>query len=166
VDRSRNLFGIEKNGGMASQMKFDHVGVVVPNVAEGREILNGILGIVNWTEIFEDRGMDVYVQFGQGPDGPCYELIAPLSANSPVSVALRTRKSILNHVAYLVPNLDLAATAMRDSGCMPVTEAQPAKAYDGRLVQFFLSPLEFILELIEAPEHRHSFSTIARGAGL
>lgn len=138
-------------------MNFDHIGIVVADIAEGERLLGAMFGIENWTAVIEDPGIGVYVQFGIGQDGPCYELIAPLRADSPISVALRTGKGILNHVAYLVFDLARAAEELRDLDCMPVADAHPAVAYDGKLVQFFLSPLRFIVELIEAPGHRHSF---------
>jgi methylmalonyl-CoA/ethylmalonyl-CoA epimerase len=140
-------------------MKFDHVGIVVDNIGKGRHFLATTFGIEHWTKVFEDAGIGVYVQFGIGPDGPCYELIAPLNSDSPVSGVLKDGHNILNHVAYLVTDLDFAATALRSFGCFPVTDPQPAIAYQGNSVQFFLSPLRFIVELIEAPEHQHSYVT-------
>ena len=141
-------------------MKFDHIGVVVADIEEGRELLSAMFAIKRWTTVFDDPGIDVYVQFGIGSDGPCYELIAPRSDKSPISVALRTGKGILNHVAYLVPDVAKAADFLRETGCLPVSEAQPAVAYEGKNVQFLLSPLRFIVELIEAPDHRHHFQTM------
>lgn len=149
--------GFDPLRGSSDQMKFDHIGVVVADIAEGQQLLNAMFGIQRWTKVIEDTGIGVYVQFGIGPDGPCYELISPLSAKSPVSVALKTQKGILNHVAYLVPNLHSAASTLLDAGCMLVSEPQPAVAYDGHLVQFLLNPMMFIVELIEAPEHQHSY---------
>jgi methylmalonyl-CoA/ethylmalonyl-CoA epimerase len=138
-------------------VEFDHVGIVVPDIEEGRQLLSEMFGIEKWTEVIEDHGIGVYVQFGIGRDGPCYELVSPLHAISPVSSALRTGKGTLNHVAYLVADLSSAAERLRELECLPVTEAQPAVAYDGNIVQFFLSPLRFIVELIEAPDHQHRF---------
>ncbi len=138
-------------------MKFDHVGIVVDDIVKGRRLLLEMLGVAQWTEVFEDPGIGVYVQFGSGADGPCYELIAPLSEDSPVSGVLKDGHNILNHVAYLVGDLDAAAKTMRTLGCFPITDPQPAVAYEGNNVQFFLNPLRFIVELIEAPRHRHSF---------
>jgi hypothetical protein len=37
-----------------------------------------------------------------------------------------------------------------------------AVAYEGRNIQFLMSPLNFIVELIEHPEHEHVFSKLAR----
>lgn len=138
-------------------MNFDHVGIVVADIADGQQLLTAMFGIQRWTEVFEDPGIGVYVQFGIGSDGPCYELIAPLGEESPISVALKTGKGILNHVAYLVADLKSAASGLVEAGCLPVGREQPAVAYNGHLVQFFRSPAKFIVELIEAPGHQHPY---------
>jgi methylmalonyl-CoA/ethylmalonyl-CoA epimerase len=138
-------------------MKFDHIGIAVENMEEGRRLLAAMFEIERWTEVFEDAGLGVFVQFGKGASGPCYELIAPLGPSSPVSSALKSGRNILNHVAYLVENLDTAASALQEDGCFPVVKPKHAVAYGGNLVQFFQSPLRFLIELIEAPEHRHIF---------
>jgi methylmalonyl-CoA/ethylmalonyl-CoA epimerase len=138
-------------------MKFDHIGVVVSDLAKGRLILTEMFDIQQWTEAVEDIGIGVYVQFGLGLNGPCYELIAARDASSPIRGALKGDKNILNHVAYLVPNLELAAENLRRIGCFPASEAQPAVAYHGKRVQFFINPLRFMVELIEAPDHHHPF---------
>lgn len=138
-------------------MKFDHVGVVVNDIVEGRRLLKAMFGIDHWTRVFEDRGIDVCVQFGIGADGPCYELIAPLGKQSPVSGALKGGANILNHVAYLVADLGPAADELRKLGCFPVADAVPAAAYGGKRVQFFRTSLRFTVELIEAPTHQHDF---------
>lgn len=87
----------------------------------------------------------------------CYEIIAPLHAGSPVSRTLRTGDRILNHLAYRVDDLPHAAEDLRRQGCVPAGEAKPAVAYGGRSIQFFLAPLRFIIELIEAPQHVHAY---------
>lgn len=69
---------------------FDHIGLVVADLAEGREHLTRTLGIVRWTKAFDDPGIGVRVQFGTGESGPAIELIAPLGDRSPVAQALRT----------------------------------------------------------------------------
>ncbi len=44
-----------------------------------------------------------------------------------------------------------------EGGNLPVGPAKPAKAFGGAKVQFLLSELGFLIELIEAPNHRHTF---------
>ena len=141
-----------------SRLKFDHVGVVVQEITEGREFLRATLGIEEWTEIFADPGIGVYVQFGRAPgDGPCYEVIAPLGEDSPVMGAVKTGKNVLNHVAYLTEDLGLEGERLRQRGCVPTAAAQPAVAYGGRRVQFWITPLRFMVELVEAPGHAHVY---------
>ena len=138
-------------------LKFDHMGVVVSKIAAGRDHLSLLFGITRWSEEFVDPGIGVYVQFGLDPSGICYELVSPLREDSPVTRALKARDRILNHVAYLVPDLDAEAARIRRMKCLPAGSAMPAVAYAGKRVQFFITPLYFIIELIEAPDHRHVY---------
>ncbi len=136
-------------------MRFDHVGVVVRTLQEGRKSL---FWVTRWTAQIEDPGHGVRVQFGHAADGMCYELIAPLTRDSPVSNALRQRTNILNHTAYLVPDLGLAAVTLEAQRFKAVTFQRPAVTYDGALVQFFVAPSGLVVELIEAEGHQHAFA--------
>jgi len=141
----------------SAKLQFDHVGVVVHEIEIGRKFFEDTLGIERWSEVCVDPGLGVSVQFGLGATGPCYELISPLSENSPVSAALRTGQRILNHVAYLTADLEAEGQRLASHCCSPTGPPHPAVAYGGRRVQFWVSPLRFIIELIEAPEHQHSY---------
>ena len=138
-------------------MKFDHIGLVVPKLDAGRAHLTELFSITKWTREFEDPVNGVFVQFGSDPSEVCYELIAPLGDKSPVKAALATGTRILNHVAYLVADLEAEAGSMARRRCVPAGPANPAVAYGGNRIQFFVSPLRFIIELIEAPHHRHDY---------
>ena len=138
-------------------LKFDHMGIVVDTTAAGRDHLSPLFGITRWSEEFVDSDIGVYVQFGLDPFGICYELVSPLREDSPVTQALKARDRILNHVAYLVADLDAEAARIRRMRCLPAGPATPAVAYGSKRVQFFITPLYFIIELIEAPNHRHVY---------
>jgi catechol 2,3-dioxygenase-like lactoylglutathione lyase family enzyme len=142
-------------------MTFDHIGLVVEDLAQGRHFLETTLAIAAWTPITHDEHLGVSVQFGRSGTTPTIELIAPLGPSSPVVAALRGSKSILNHLAYRVENLTQAAEDLRKNGCIATGEPKPALAYRGAPVQFFVSPLRFLIELIEAPEHVHPFPSEA-----
>lgn len=131
-------------------MKFHHIGVVARDLDAARAHLSATLAIAEWSATVDDPGIGVSVCFGQDGSGVRYELIAPLGNGSPVAGHLGEDRAILNHVAYTVPNLDQAAADLRAARCFPLGAAQPAKAFSGRRVQFFMSPLRFIIELIEA----------------
>ena len=145
-------------------MRFDHIGVVVPDLAQGRDHFAGLFGVVLWTEEFCDEVNDVLAQFGLDASGVCYEIIAPLGPGSPIAQALRRGQRILNHIAYRVPDLRAAAERLQAQGCMPATKPSVAIAYGGRPIQFFATPLGFLAELIEAPDHAHKFTDIGAGS--
>ena len=138
-------------------MHFDHIGVVVPNLAQGREMLVLALGIDRWTKSFYDDGLGVEVQFGRSDQGPVYELVAPIGDNSPVKRALRDGINIVNHVAYLVADIDFEAKRLKANGVTPIGVPKNAIAYGGARIQFFVTRLRMLIELIEAPTHEHRF---------
>jgi methylmalonyl-CoA/ethylmalonyl-CoA epimerase len=139
-------------------LELDHIGLIVPDIAAGRAFLAASLGITRWTPVTNDPILQVTVQFGTTPGHPLtYELIAPCGESSPIANALRTGKHILNHLAYLTPDLEASGERLREAGCWAAGEPQPAVAYQGRRIQFWMSPLRFVIELIEKPGHRHNF---------
>ncbi len=145
------------DGGAMNGLKFDHVGLVVSDMSEGRKALEDMFGIDRWTQVFEDPGIGVYVQFGRSMEGPCYELISPLGEASPVTTALKRGINILNHVAYLTADLDADAKRLEAKGSIVAGPPKPAVAYNGARVQFWVTPQRFMVELIEAPGHEHLY---------
>jgi len=140
-------------------LELDHIGLIVPDIATGRNFLAAALGVTRWTPVVDDPVLQVSVQFGATPGHPLtYELVAPLGEDAPIANALRTGKHILNHLAYLTPNLEVSGERLRQAGCWPAGEPKPALAYEGRRIQFWMSPLRFVIELIEKPGHRHNFT--------
>jgi methylmalonyl-CoA/ethylmalonyl-CoA epimerase len=138
--------------------RFDHLGVVVKTLERGRSRLADLLSISDWTGAIDDPVNGVRLQFGRDPAGLVYELLEPLGQDSPVHSALQGGRAILNHVAYRVPDLKAGAEHFARAGAAPVGEPKPAIAYDGLPIQFFVTPLRFVIELIEAPDHAHAFS--------
>jgi methylmalonyl-CoA/ethylmalonyl-CoA epimerase len=140
-------------------LALDHLGLIVPDLSTGRDFLTIALGITHWTSITNDPILHVSVQFGTTPAGQLtYELIAPFGDASPIANALRTGKHILNHLAYLTPDIESSGNHLRSTGCLPTGDPLPALAYQGRRIQFWMSPLRFVIELIEKPGHRHNFT--------
>ena len=149
---------------MDAPIKFDHLGLVVPALDEGRAHLSAALQISDWSREFADPLNGVVVQFGRDPVAMCYELVAPLGSNSPIALALRKGDRILNHLAYRVEALEAQVKRLRDLHFFPLGSPRPAVAYEGRNIQFLMSPLNFIVELIEHPAHEHVFSKVASSA--
>lgn len=143
-------------------MEFDHVGVVVRSIAKARSTFGKVFGIQDWTEEFRDPINGVILQFGRDPAGMCYELLEPIDETSPVYPALSSGKAILNHMAYRVSDLAGQSERLRRDGCAPTSEPKPAIAYGGKRIQFFVTPLRFVIELVEAPEHVHVFASLVK----
>jgi methylmalonyl-CoA/ethylmalonyl-CoA epimerase len=137
--------------------KFDHLGVVVKSITKGQRSIRETLNVVEWTTPVLDSINGVEVVFGRDAGGMVYELVAPIDESSPVYGALAARKNLLNHVAYLVADLGAAAAQMRALGCAPTSDPKPALAYENHCIQFFVTPLSIVVELIEAPQHQHNF---------
>lgn len=138
--------------------QFDHIGLVVKSLDKGRRAMHQVHGITEWAQAVSDTVNGVHILFGRDPSGIVYELLEPIDALSPVYGALKARKNLLNHVAYRVAHLATSALAMRATGCAPIGEPRPAIAFGNGCIQFFVSPLNTVIELIEAPSHTHVFS--------
>ena len=130
-------------------MKFDHIGVFVPSLGVGRNYLENILQISNWTVPVDDHLQKVSVQFGVDLSGIRYELVAPCGANNPVDPLLKQSKNILNHIAYLVDDLDVSITKLEQERCLLISGPTPAIAFNNQRIAFLYTPLRFVIELIE-----------------
>jgi methylmalonyl-CoA/ethylmalonyl-CoA epimerase len=130
-------------------VKFDHIGLFVADLETGRQKLSALLPIVYESIPIDDAGLKVRIQFCTDSSGIRYELVAPFGEGNPVSGVLESGRTILNHVAYLVVDLKAETARLRRQGAIPIGPAKPAIAFNGRLVMFFLTPLRFIIELIE-----------------
>ena len=144
---------------ISDTMRFDHLGIVVPNLQIGRDHFFKIYGINSWTDEFFDELNGVYVQFGQSKDKFCYELIAPINNKSSVYNVLSKKKNILNHIAYTVDAIDACFEELLSNQFVPLGEPNKAVAYSLQRVQFFYSKdFGYILELIEAPNFYHDYN--------
>ncbi len=107
------------------------------------------MGWGGWSEIFSDPIQKVDVQFGTDAGGLRYELITPNAEGAPVASVLKTKKNVLNHVAYTAKDFDLAGQHFRKLGNVPLSAPAPAIAFDGARIQFWYTPDDYIIELIE-----------------
>lgn len=142
---------------VASDLDFDHVGIIVKDLSAGAGHLIGLLGPLDWTAVFDDAGLGVSVRFARDRAGIVYELITPYGSQSPVARTLKSRTNLLNQIAYRTASLEAATDCLRRSKAVPVGKALPALAFGGARVQFFLSPLGFVVEVIERADFRHRF---------
>jgi methylmalonyl-CoA/ethylmalonyl-CoA epimerase len=143
---------------------FDHIGIVTANVGKACAQFGAMVGATGATARFDDEVLGVTVQFIRDGSGITYEMIAPLGDASPVAKSLAAKTNLLNQVAYLTPAIAEAGALLRKAGNFPLDKPKPAIAFGGALVQFFFCPLGFVIELIEAPGHRHDFAPFSASA--
>jgi methylmalonyl-CoA/ethylmalonyl-CoA epimerase len=141
----------------SSALEFDHIGIVVANIEDGERKLTGLLESLHWTQRFDDTGLGVSVRFARDRSGMIYELIAPLGPKSPVTRALQARANLLNQIAYRTRSIDQSVARLRAERAVPVGRAAPALAFGGARVQFLMTPLDFLVELIEIDRVVHQF---------
>jgi methylmalonyl-CoA/ethylmalonyl-CoA epimerase len=139
-----------------NSMIFDHVGIVVPDIAVGSRQILATLPVTEATEQFDDEELGVSVRFFRDASGLVFELIAPFGEQSPVRNTLN-QSHRLNQLAYRCPDLDAAAKVLRDARAVPLGPPKPALAFDNAAVQFFWSPMGYVVELIETIAFAHRF---------
>ena len=132
-------------------LEFHHIGIFVRDLELGLSILSDLYEIQEKSRVYEDAGLGVRVRFLTDSSGICYELVAPFGEASPVTPVLKSRKNILNHIAYRTRHFDTEVSRLRDLGNIPLGVAKNAVAFDGARVMFFLTKLGFVYELIESP---------------
>jgi methylmalonyl-CoA/ethylmalonyl-CoA epimerase len=100
-------------------------------------------------ETFTDPRQGVTGLFLEG-SGPRLELLAPLQGSTVLDPWLAVNAK-LYHLAYEVPALGQAAAAAKAAGARQVSRPEPAVAFDGRPISFFMLRNRLLIELIEAP---------------
>lgn len=131
-------------------MRFDHIGIVVKSIEESRAIFESDLPGFSSSKIYIDKEIDVKIQFIEYQHSNKIELIEPLSEASPIrSVLEKKNTSNIHHLAYSCKNIEKTCNAYREKGYGFLTKFYHAEAFDGAKVIFLLSPLNFIVELVE-----------------
>jgi hypothetical protein len=130
-------------------MNFHHLGIFVNKINEGKKIFKELLNIKKSSKVILDKKMGVKVVFLYDSQNICYEIVSPYGKKNPVSKVLNQGFNILNHIAYKVKKFDGKIIDLRNKGYAPITLPIRSKAFKNKRVCFFLTPLNFIIELIE-----------------
>jgi len=113
--------------------RIDHIGVAVADVESGLELYRDRLGLpVAHREVVEQQGVEaVLLDVGEGH----VELLAPLSAETPVGRFLAKQGPGLHHVAYQVTDIDTTLTELKQVGLQLIDE-HPRRGIRGSRVAF------------------------------
>ena len=135
---------------MVENLTFDHIGVVVSDLAAGEEYLRSIFPIKDCSPVYNDEIINVSIKFLIDKSNIRYELIAPLNEKSPLHSVLKTKKDVINHVAYKTCGFQESIEYYKNNGCFQLGDPVPAVAFDNKKVVFFLTKIGAIVELVEA----------------
>lgn len=130
-------------------MTIDHIGIVVGSLDSAAAYYTSAFGLRPVRGPIVDPLQDVELQFLEDDRGARVELIRPLSDGSPAARALKQGGG-LNHICYLVDDLESSIQALVAKGAKVVREPLPAVAFDGRRVTFLYTRERELIEFVEA----------------
>jgi len=113
--------------------RIDHIGVAVEQIEPALELYRDSFGLaVAHREVVEEQGVEaLLLDVGEGH----VELLAPLTAETPVGRYLARHGPGLHHVAYQVRDIDATLAAVRGAG-LELIDEQPRRGIRGSRVAF------------------------------
>jgi methylmalonyl-CoA/ethylmalonyl-CoA epimerase len=113
--------------------RIDHIGVAVEEIEPALELYRDNFELVlAHREVVEEQGVEaVLLDVGENH----VELLAPLSADTPVGKFLARQGPGLHHVAYQVDDIDATLQKLRDAG-LQLIDQQPRIGIRGSRVAF------------------------------
>jgi len=130
-------------------MKFHHIGIFTKSISYGKKQILSFLTVKNVSKVYYDKSLGVKVLFIKDKSNITYEIVSPLGKKNPVKKVIKENNNILNHIAYKVKNFDKKVINLRKNGFAPLIKPTKAIAFKKKRVCFFLTPLNFIIEIIE-----------------
>lgn len=113
----------------------DHVGIAVTDLDEAIAFYRNTLGMqLVHREVNEDQGVDE-AMMAVGTSGACIQLLAPLTATSPIAIFLDRRGPGVQQVAYRVADVDAASATLRANGLRLLYD-EPRRGTAGSRVNF------------------------------
>ncbi|HLL67225.1 MAG TPA: methylmalonyl-CoA epimerase [Micromonosporaceae bacterium] len=118
-------------------LRIDHVGVAVADLAQSIEFYERVFGMrCVHEETNPEQGVrEAMLAVGPTDAGGCLQLLAPLSAESPIGRFLDRRGPGLQQIAYTVADIDVACTALRARGVRLLYDT-PRRGTAGSRVNF------------------------------
>ena len=130
-------------------MLFHHIGIFVKSISQGKKYLKKIIKIKKSSKIIYDKNLKVKVLFVYDVNNICYELVSGYGRNNPVDNTLKKKVNIINHIAYTTDTFEKIIRKFKANGELQITEPKKALAFNNKKVVFFLTNLNFIIEVIE-----------------
>lgn len=128
---------------------FHHIGIFCKDLEFGKNEISKFTNIVSSSNEIIDENIGVKILFVKDSHGIVYELVSAYGDNSPVDGVFLRNRDYLNHIAYKTEFFEEEINKLRNEGHMPLGAPKKAKAFEDARVIFFLTPLGFIIEIIE-----------------
>ena len=130
--------------------RLHHTGFVVASIAAVMERFCRAVGGSSWSETWHDPLQRVRVAFiyPSHPGDPSLELVEPAGPGSPVEKFLE-HSGGLHHLCYEVDNLDEVVRGASSRGLVMIRRPQPALAFGGRRIAWFLTHEGLLIEYLE-----------------
>ena len=132
--------------------KLRHVGVAVPSLGPATEALVDLFGYRVVSGPFDDPIQKVSVNFLTQSDQDVaeIELISPLSEDSPIASMLRKSGGGAYHLCFETTDIEQALVHAKNKGCVIVSPAVPAVAFNGRRIAWIYTRSRQLFELVES----------------
>ena len=132
--------------------KLRHVGIAVPSLGPATEALADLFGYRVVSGPFDDPIQKVSVNFLTQSDQDVaeIELIAPLSDDSPIASMLRKSGGGAYHLCFETTDIEQALVHAKNNGCVIVSPAVPAVAFNGRRIAWIYTRSRQLFELVES----------------
>jgi methylmalonyl-CoA/ethylmalonyl-CoA epimerase len=130
--------------------RFHHIGFVVPSISAVMESFCRAVSGSSWSETWHDPLQRVRVAFiyPSHPGDPSIELVEPANLGSPIERFLE-HSGGLHHVCYEVDNIDEVLRTASTRGLILIRRPQPAVAFDGRRIAWFVTRERLLVEYLE-----------------
>lgn len=131
-------------------MIIDHMGIAVRNLSTSAAEYE-LLGFSRVSEIYEDYARNVNILFMENNQGYRIELIETkdIEKPSPIDTILKQAAHIIYHICYKTDSMDDTISELRKNGYIPVTNLEPAIAFNNKRVCFLLHKKIGFIELVE-----------------
>jgi len=131
--------------------RLHHTGFVVASISAVMESFCRAVAGTGWSETWHDPLQRVRVAFiyPTHAGDPSIELVEPADLGSPVQKFLE-RGGGMHHLCYEMNNFDEAVQGAAARGLVTIRRPQPAVAFGGRRIAWFLSPQKLLIEYLES----------------
>lgn len=129
-------------------MKINHLGIAVKDIEASVSLYEKSLGWKKVTELIHDPIQKVNILFMIDDHGNKYELLEPVSDDSPIKKLIERRIS-LYHFCYEVQDIKGKIKELTENGFFLISGPVEAIAFDNNLIAFLINRDNLIIELVE-----------------